>query len=147
MLFSTTFLVMAVPLAVYAAPLRTTKRQVAAIDVTVLRMSSLLLRSIKLEPSTLEFANTLEQLESQFYAAGLSKFQDSDFAAAGFTASSIAIQQITNIQSDEATHASILEVCTLSDNQHGSCPIKLNFITGRTNSSWSKSEFDLQLQL
>ncbi|KAJ4492687.1 ferritin-like domain-containing protein [Lentinula edodes] len=116
MLFSTTFLVMAVPLAVYAAPLRTTKRQVAAIDVTVL-----------------QFANTLEQLESQFYAAGLSKFQDSDFAAAGFTASSIAIQQITNIQSDEATHASILEeeLTALGQNPNSTC--SFNFDSALTD--------------
>ncbi|KIK54401.1 hypothetical protein GYMLUDRAFT_904371 [Collybiopsis luxurians FD-317 M1] len=91
MRFSTsTILALAVP-AAYAAPLRTTAKR-AAIDITVL-----------------QFANVLEQLESQFYSAGLQKFQDSDFAAAGFTASTIATQQITNIQSDEATHASVLE--------------------------------------
>jgi len=90
MRFSTTLLAAAVPLAAYAAPV--SKRQIAAIDVTVL-----------------QFADVLEQLESQFYAAGLSQFQSSDYTAAGFTASSLAIQQITNIQSNEATHDSALQ--------------------------------------
>ncbi|KAE9391943.1 hypothetical protein BT96DRAFT_924985 [Gymnopus androsaceus JB14] len=91
MRFSTTLLAAAVPLAAYAAPV--SKRQIAAIDVTVL-----------------QFADVLEQLESQFYAAGLSQFQSSDYTAAGFTASSLAIQQITNIQSNEATHDTALQV-------------------------------------
>jgi len=90
MRFSTTLLAAAVPLAAYAAPV--SKRQIAAIDVTVL-----------------QFADVLEQLESQFYAAGLSQFQSSDYTAAGFTASSLAIQQITNIQSNEATHDTALQ--------------------------------------
>jgi len=90
MRFSTTLLAAAVPLAAYAAPV--SKRQIAAIDVTVL-----------------QFADVLEQLESQFYAAGLSQFQSSDYTTAGFTASSLAIQQITNIQSNEATHDTALQ--------------------------------------
>ncbi|KAJ4472005.1 ferritin-like domain-containing protein [Lentinula aciculospora] len=118
MRFSTYLLAAAVPLAANAAPLRATKRQAAAIDVTVL-----------------QFANTLEQLESQFYAAGLSKFQDSDFSAAGFAASSIAIQQITNIQSDEATHASILEeeLTALGQNPNSTC--SFNFDSALTDVS------------
>lgn len=91
MRFTSSILALAVP-AAYAAPLRFTKRAAAAIDITVL-----------------QFADVLEQLESQFYAAGIQKFSDSDFTAAGFTASTIATQQLTNIQSDEATHASVLE--------------------------------------
>lgn len=91
MRFSSSFLALAVP-AAYAAPLRFTPRAAAAGDITVL-----------------QFADVLEQLESQFYAAGLKKFSDSDFTAAGFTASALAIQQLTNIQSDEATHATVLE--------------------------------------
>jgi hypothetical protein len=83
-------LAMAVPLAAYAAPL--SRRQLAAIDTTVL-----------------QFADVLEQLESQFYAAGLQQFQSSDYTAAGFTSSQLAIQQITNIQSNEATHDTALQ--------------------------------------
>jgi len=90
MRFSTSLLAAAVPLAAYAAPIR--PRQTSSIDITVL-----------------QFANTLEQLESQFYAAGLAKFQDADFTAAGFSSSNLAIQQLMSIQSDEATHASTLE--------------------------------------
>ncbi|KAJ3977415.1 ferritin-like domain-containing protein [Lentinula raphanica] len=116
MRFSTSLLTLAVPLAANAAPLHMTKRQAAAIDVTVL-----------------QFANTLEQLESQFYAAGLSKFQDSDFQAAGFSASSLAIQQITNIQSDEATHASVLEeeLTALGQNPNSTC--SFNFDSALTD--------------
>jgi len=90
MRFSTSILAMAVPLAAYAAPIN--RRQIAAIDVTVL-----------------QFADVLEQLESQFYAAGLAQFSDSDYSSAGFTSSTLAIQQITNIQSNEATHDSSLQ--------------------------------------
>lgn len=93
MRFSTSIVALAVPLAAYAAPIRNpSKRAAAALDVTVL-----------------QFADVLEQLESQFYQAGLQKFQDSDFSAAGFSASTLATQQITTIQSDESTHASVLE--------------------------------------
>lgn len=60
-----------------------------------------------------EFADVLEQLESQFYAAGLQQFQSSDYSAAGFTSSQLAIQQITNIQSNEATHDTALQVCVV----------------------------------
>lgn len=61
----------------------------------------------------IEFADVLEQLESQFYAAGLAQFSDSDYSSAGFTSSTLAIQQITNIQSNEATHDSSLQVCSM----------------------------------
>lgn len=90
MRFSNSILAMAVPLAAYAAPL--SRRQLAAIDTTVL-----------------QFADVLEQLESQFYQAGLQQFQSSDYTAAGFTSSQLAIQQITNIQSAESTHDSALQ--------------------------------------
>lgn len=94
MRFSTSILALAVPLAAYAAPVRPHRRAgtTPAIDVTVLK-----------------FADVLEQLETQFYSTALSKFQDADFTTAGFTSSQAAIQQITTIQSDEATHATVLE--------------------------------------
>lgn len=93
MRFSISLVALAVP-AAYAAPLRTTVKRAAAAANDIL---------------VLQFADTLEQLESQFYAAGLKKFSDSDFTAAGFTSSALATQQITSIQSDEATHATVLE--------------------------------------
>lgn len=56
-----------------------------------------------------QFADVLEQLESQFYSQGLSKFQEQDFLDAGFTSAQIPIQLITGIQNDEMNHASFLE--------------------------------------
>ena len=56
------------------------------------------------------FADVLEQLESSFYAEALKKFQESDFVAAGFTNAQLAIEQFVSIQSDEATHSTVLEV-------------------------------------
>lgn len=57
-----------------------------------------------------EFADVLEQLESSFYSEALSKFQESDFTAAGFPNAQLAIEQFVSIQSDEATHSDVLEV-------------------------------------
>ncbi|TRM68589.1 ferritin-like domain-containing protein [Schizophyllum amplum] len=57
----------------------------------------------------LQFADVLEQLESQFYSAGLAKFQDSDFTAAGFASSQAPIQQLASIQFDEAQHSITLQ--------------------------------------
>jgi hypothetical protein len=71
-----------------------------------------------------QFANVLEQLETEFYAQALQKFQDSDFQAAGFSSSLIATQTLTTIQSDEATHTTVIQQ-TLQDN--GATPLKCNF--------------------
>lgn len=40
-----------------------------------------------------EFADVLEQLETQFYTQALAKFQASDFTAAGFADPNVPIQQ------------------------------------------------------
>lgn len=58
-----------------------------------------------------EFADVLEQLESEFYKQALAKFKDSDFATAGFSSSQVAIEQFTVIQEDESTHSTVLQVC------------------------------------
>jgi hypothetical protein len=58
----------------------------------------------------LEFAEVLEQLESAFYLQALQKFKDADFVSAGFSSSQIPIEQFTNIQADEAAHATALQV-------------------------------------
>ncbi|KAJ7265892.1 ferritin-like domain-containing protein [Mycena haematopus] len=71
-----------------------------------------------------QFANVLEQLETTFYAQGIAKFQDSDFQAAGFSSSLIASQTLTVIQSDEATHTTVLQQA-LQDN--GAQPLICNF--------------------
>lgn len=57
-----------------------------------------------------EFAGVLEDLESQFYSQALSKFQVSDFTAAGFSDPNIPIQQFTAIGSDESTHLTTIQV-------------------------------------
>lgn len=57
----------------------------------------------------LQFANVLEQLETTFYSQALQKFQASDFTGAGFSSAQIAIEQITVIGSDEATHTTIIQ--------------------------------------
>ncbi|KAI0939057.1 hypothetical protein AcV5_000577 [Taiwanofungus camphoratus] len=80
---------LSVSVLIHGAPIR---RAANSSDVTVLR-----------------FADVLEQFESQFYSQALSTFQDSDFTAAGFSDAQIPIQQFTSIQSDEASHVSILE--------------------------------------
>jgi len=71
-----------------------------------------------------QFANVLEQLETEFYKEGLAKFQDSDFQAAGFSSSLIATQTLTTIQSDEAIHTTVLQAALQS---FGKDPLKCNF--------------------
>jgi hypothetical protein len=57
------------------------------------------------------FAFVLENLETEFYKQGLSKFKSSDFSNAGFTSGDSAVEEITTIQVDESTHVTALEVC------------------------------------
>jgi hypothetical protein len=57
-----------------------------------------------------EFADYLEQLESSFYQQMLSKFKPADFAASGFKDGNLVINEISNIQSQEATHDQTLQV-------------------------------------
>jgi hypothetical protein len=58
-----------------------------------------------------EFASVLEQLETKFYEQALSTFKASDFTNAGFRSADIAVEEITIIQQDEATHVTAIEVC------------------------------------
>lgn len=67
-----------------------------------------------------EFANVLEQLESQFYAQALAKFQASDFTSAGFSDAQVPIEQFTAIGNDESTHATVL---TQAISDQGGTPI------------------------
>jgi hypothetical protein len=101
MLFSSLIVALsaiAAPLLVNARPVE--KRFVAPSDILVF-----------------QFAEVLEQLESQFYSQALSKFQSSDFQNAGFTSSQIPIQLFTGIQLDESTHASVLQTAIQSFGQ------------------------------
>lgn len=85
----TFLLVLAAPWVAHAAP---AKRAASANDVLVLK-----------------FADVLEQFESGFYKAGIAKFQEADFSSAGFTSPALVAQQLTTIQSDEATHSTVLQ--------------------------------------
>jgi len=71
-----------------------------------------------------QFANVLNQLESQFYAQGIAKFQDSDFTAAGFTASQMVTQILPQIKTDEDTHITALQAALTSA---GATPLTCNF--------------------
>jgi hypothetical protein len=106
MRYSSTFLAaLAAALSVSARPIR--QRAASANDALVF-----------------QFANVLEQLETEFYAQGIAKFSDSDFQAAGFSSSLIATQTLTTIQGDEATHTTVIQQA-LQDN--GAQPLKCNF--------------------
>ncbi|KAI0662966.1 ferritin-like domain-containing protein [Cubamyces menziesii] len=94
---------LAAPLMVLGAPL---KRQANAADLLVLK-----------------FADVLENFENQFYQQALQKFQASDFTAAGFVDAQVPVQQFQAIQSDEASHATILEstIQSLGDSPISGC--------------------------
>jgi len=55
----------------------------------------------------LEFAELLEQLESNFYTQALNKFQPEDFTAAGITVPDVAIQNFQDILSHETAHVAL----------------------------------------
>jgi len=61
----------------------------------------------------LQFANVLEQLETNFYSQALLQFKDSDFTAAGFSSSQIPLEQLVTIQSDEQAHVTALQAAIL----------------------------------
>ncbi|KAF8303263.1 hypothetical protein DL93DRAFT_454886 [Clavulina sp. PMI_390] len=59
--------------------------------------------------TALQFAHVLEQLETQFYGQALKKFTASDLSSAGFNNPQLAVDILTGIQNDEATHTTVLE--------------------------------------
>lgn len=100
---------LAVPLLASAAPARFLGKRAAA-DILVF-----------------QFADVLEQLESTFYQQGLAKFKDTDFTAAGFSSSQIPIEQLTNIQADEATHSKVLQAALKAAGAQPISGCKFNF--------------------
>ncbi|KAF8164868.1 ferritin-like domain-containing protein [Crassisporium funariophilum] len=80
-----------------------------------------------------KFADVLEQLESEFYQQALAKFQDSDFVSAGFSSSQVAIEQFTAIQSDEATHSTVLQAALKSFGETPITSCKFNFDSALTD--------------
>lgn len=85
-------------------------RAASANDITVLSACRFIVRkkTIAHPLSLAEFANVLEQLETEFYKQALAKFQESDFTSAGFVSASIPVQQFNSIAVDEATHTTVL---------------------------------------
>jgi hypothetical protein len=93
MRFSQSFIALALPFLVAAAPARFYgKRQASSNDILVM-----------------QFADVLEQLESQFYEEALAKFKENDFTGAGFPSVDVPLQQFLNIQNDEKTHSAVLQ--------------------------------------
>lgn len=56
----------------------------------------------------IEFAELLEQLETEFYTQALAKFVAADFTTAGVTVPEIAIQNFQSILSHESAHVKML---------------------------------------
>ncbi|CAL3970001.1 hypothetical protein PZA11_006321 [Diplocarpon coronariae] len=67
----------------------------------------------------LEFALTLENLETAFYQQGFAKFQDSDFAALG-----LAPAEITNLKSIQGTEATHVTTLTSAISGAGTAPVQ-----------------------
>jgi hypothetical protein len=105
MRYTTLLASLAAPLLVSARPIRS--RAASADDALVF-----------------QFANVLEQLETEFYAQGIAKFVDADYTAAGFTSPEMVKQFLATIHADEATHAGFLEQA-LQDN--GATPLMCQF--------------------
>jgi hypothetical protein len=112
LLTSTLLALAAGPFLNSALPVR--RQSVDPNNVLVLRAFLLARISICIVLTALfvEFANVLEQLETTFYSQAMQKFQPSDFTNAGFSSAQVAIEQITAISTDEATHTTILQVRT-----------------------------------
>jgi hypothetical protein len=110
MFFSSSLVAIAVaPLLAQAAPARF-RRAASASDITVFK-----------------FADVLEQLESNFYSQAIAKFQSSDFVAAGFSSSQIAVEQFTSIQIDESTHSTVLQSALQSFGEQPITSCKFSF--------------------
>jgi hypothetical protein len=119
MLFSSSLiaLVSAFPALVCAAPAsRFYSKRAAAADILVFK-----------------FADVLEQLESEFYKQALAKFKDNDFAAAGFSSSQVATEQLSIIQCDEATHSTFLQAALKSFGEQPITSCKFKFDSALTD--------------
>jgi len=89
-----------------------------------------LLQSRQLSPNDtaiLQFAEVLNQLESQFYVEALQKFQDADFSAAGFSVTDVPKEIFKNIQSDEQSHIDFLRAA-LKDNVVSGCQFNFDSV-------------------
>lgn len=80
-----------------------------------------------------EFANVLEQLETEFYKQALAKFKESDFTGAGFVSASVPVEQFTKIAENEATHTSTLASVLRSLGQEPVSGCKFDFTSVLTS--------------
>ncbi len=55
----------------------------------------------------LEFAELLEELETNFYTQALQKLRAQDFVDAGFSVAQIALDNVNGIMGNEAAHAQL----------------------------------------
>ncbi|SJL01393.1 uncharacterized protein ARMOST_04714 [Armillaria ostoyae] len=117
MRYSTSILALAAPLAAFAAPARFYAKR-SDTDILVLK-----------------FADVLEQFESSFYQSALSKFQASDFTAAGFSSPSVPTELLSVIQSDEATHSATLQSALKAAGQQPITSCTFNFDSALTDVS------------
>jgi Ferritin-like domain len=94
-----------------------------------------------------EFALTLEQAETTFYEQALSMFQASDFINAGFTSSTVALQEFSTFGLEESIHVSALQVCI--DFLKKPLPLFLTKKkkTGVHHQLWLDAHFGLSVQL
>lgn len=115
MRFLATLLALSLHLLASAAPLR---RATSAQDLTVL-----------------QFAFVLEQLETQFYQQAIQKYQPQDFTNAGYSSADVAVEQLKQIQSDEATHTSVLQSTITSAGGTPLTSCKFDFTSALTDVS------------
>lgn len=115
MRFSALFVAAAAPFLTLAAPVKWTRSQSQALsqgnpNIAVIREYLHVIRTFVTPPSNFypEFAEVLEQLETEFYTQALSKFVANDFTVAGISLPDIAIQNFQGIQSHEAAHVQVL---------------------------------------
>ncbi|KAF8075842.1 ferritin-like domain-containing protein [Lyophyllum atratum] len=115
MRFSSAIIALAAPLLASAAPARFYGKR-AASDILVLK-----------------FADVLEQLESSFYQQAIAKFKDTDFTAAGFPSSMVAVEQFQSIQADEAAHSVALQAALKSFGETPITGCQFNFDAALTD--------------
>ncbi|KAF7376693.1 Protein rds1 [Mycena sanguinolenta] len=92
---------------------------------TVAKAKALPTRRDVSDPQVLNFALTLEHLESAFYQQGLDHFSPSDFAAAGFP--DWARARFEQIREHEATHVEFLSTALGLAGVSAVAPCKYNF--------------------
>jgi rubrerythrin len=127
-----TLLALSAPLLALAAPMKY-PRAASANDITVLSAYYFVCWLHRAHSVFSEFANVLEQLETEFYKQALAKFQESDFTAAGFVSASVPVQQFNAIAVDEATHTTVLASVLRSLGQEPVSGCKFDFSTVLTD--------------